>query len=132
MERIYTEGERMALIINALEGGNQRRFGQKVDMLPSTVSRVISGELSLRKHIDKIIRIYPEVSREWLVSGVGYPGDISLDIARTYYEKVIRDRNETIHILSKEIELQQDIIRDLQKKLQKSATKSAESFNDSE
>lgn len=116
MEKIYTEAERLEVIINALEGGNQARFADKCNIARSTISRIKAGELSMKMQIDKIILAYPQVSREWLVTGVGYPGDISLDIARAYYEKVIHDRNETIHILSKEIEMQQEIIEELRSK----------------
>lgn len=116
MDKIYTEAERLDLIISSLEGGNQRRFAEKAKIIDTTLSRIRSGQLSLRAQVDKIIAAYPVVSREWLLTGIGYPGDISVDIARAYYEKVLQERNDTIRILSQELELQQEIIRELRRK----------------
>lgn len=119
MEKIYTEVERLELLISALEGDNQLKFATRCGVPSSTFSRVKMGIIKLRSQVDKIVTAYPQVSRDWLMTGIGYPGDISLDIAKRYYEKALEERNETIHILSKELEIQQQLIEELNKIIKK-------------
>lgn len=119
MEKIYTEVERLELLISALEGDNQLKFATRCGIPASTISRVKMGIIKLRSQVDKIVTAYPQVSRDWLMTGIGYPGDISLDIAKRYYEKALEERNETIHILSKELEIQQQLIEELNKIIKK-------------
>ena len=52
------------------------------------------------------------MNREWLETGVGYPGDLTVELVRDRLMKVVEDRDRVIKTLAKEIELQQRIIED--------------------
>ena len=107
-----TESERLDYIIKMLEGGVAARFAEKTGMQLPKVSRIRSGELRLNKQYDAILKAYPQISREWLETGVGYPGDLTVELVRDRLMKVVEDRDRVIRTLTKEIELQQRIIEE--------------------
>lgn len=108
MEKTYSEPERLTLLINTLEGGNAKSFADKTGILPSTISRIRAGKLRLISKVDTILRVYPSVSREWLETGEGYPGDISMHLMRDRYERLLQEKERQIAILVREIELLQE------------------------
>lgn len=105
-----TEGERVSFLVNTLEGGVAARFGEKAGISPSKMSRIKSGELRLTRLYDGILRAYPDVRREWLETGVGYPGDLSVDLVRGRLMKVVEDRDRVILSLTRELDMQRRII----------------------
>lgn len=113
MEKMsMTESERMDYLIKMLESGVAQRFSDKTGIALPKVSRIRSGELRLTRHFDSILKAYPEVNREWLETGIGYPGDLSIELVRDRLLKVIEDRDKVIRTLAKEVELQQRIIEE--------------------
>ena len=111
MERLpLTEPERVDFLIRNLEAGVAVRFSEKTGIPTTRLSRMKAGELRLIRQVDKILTAYPQVSREWLETGVGYPGDLSIELVKERLTKVIEDRDRVISTLTREIELQQKII----------------------
>ena len=96
-----TESERIKLLINFLEGGNASAFARKIGISKANISKMRAGTVSLRLHINSILAAYPAVSREWLTSGQGYPGDISVDIVKSYYEDKLKRNESFIDLLIK-------------------------------
>ena len=92
---MMTESERIDFLIKALEAGNARVFGQKIGASESSVSRMRSGKHSIKSKINAILFTYPAVSRLWLETGEGYPGDLTIDLVRAHLEAKIT-RCETI------------------------------------
>lgn len=90
-----TESERIKLLINLLEGGNASAFAERIGISKANISKMRAGAVSIRLHINSILAAYPAVNRGWLESGEGYPGDISVDLVRSYYEDKLR-RNESL------------------------------------
>lgn len=107
-----TESERLDYLIKTLESGIAARFAEKTGMTLPKVSRIRSGELRLNKQYDAIIRAYPSINRDWLETGVGYPGDLTVDLVRERLMKVVENRDRVIRTLTKELELQQRIIEE--------------------
>ncbi|MBQ6097954.1 MAG: hypothetical protein IJK99_09425 [Bacteroidales bacterium] len=111
MEKMpMTESERLDFLIKTLESGVAARFAERTGMSLPKVSRIRSGELRLNKQYDAIVLAYPQVNREWLETGVGYPGDLTVELVRDRLMKVVEDRDRVIRTLTKELELQQRII----------------------
>ena len=107
-----SEAARIDFLITTLESGVAARFSEKTGIDRPAVSRIKSGELRLNKRYDAILRAYPQVNREWLETGVGYPGDLTVELVRYRLMKVVEDRDRVIRTLTKEIELQQRIIEE--------------------
>ena len=99
-----TEQERIELLIVNLEGGNGSRFAEKLGTTRATVSRLRNGERGIKFWVNKIVQAYPAVRREWLTTGEGYPGDLSIELVRAKYEEKIRLSERTISNLIKRIE----------------------------
>lgn len=96
-----TEPERLELLIRVLEGSNAAEFARKIGVQESAISRMRSGKYGIRKKINSIINAYPAVNREWLESGEGYPGDISIDLVKSHYEKKLKRQEQIIdHLIS--------------------------------
>ena len=105
-----TEQERIELLIVNLEGGNGSQFAEKLGTTRATISRLRNGKRGIRLWIDKIIQAYPAVRREWLTTGEGYPGDLSVELVRANYEEKIRLNEKTISNLIKRIEQLEEMI----------------------
>lgn len=105
-----SESERLEFLIRTLEGGVAARFSEKTGIHPSKLSRVKGGELHLYRLAGDILRAYPSVSREWLDTGTGYPGDLSIDLVRSRLMRTVEDRDRVILALTAELETQRRII----------------------
>lgn len=110
-----TESERIDYLIKLLEGNNAAAFARKVDISTPTLSRIRSGELRLKSKVGKIMEVYPMIDRNWLETGEGYPGDLSIQNVRKRLMAVIEQKDDIIASLTKEIELQQKVIEKLTK-----------------
>jgi hypothetical protein len=102
-----TESERIAFLIKALEGGNGASFAKRIGVDPPTVSRMNKGKVGIRTHTDKILNSYPAVNRDWLETGEGYPGDLTVDLVKAHYQARI-NKNEMIidHLIKRLNELE--------------------------
>lgn len=115
MKEYYTERERLELLISSLEGGKKKNFADKTGITQPTLTRLFAGVLKIPHYSDKIIQAYPRISRDWLLTGVGYCGDISVDITEEHYEGILQEKERTISALTRELELQQEVIEKLLK-----------------
>ena len=104
-----TESERIDFLINVMEGGNGSQFGERIGTDRATVCDLRSGRRRIRRYVDRIIAAYPAVSRTWLTTGEGHPGDITIDIVKARLEETIRRQEQIIdHLISRINELQRD------------------------
>ena len=105
-----TEAERIDFLINVLEGGNGSQFGDKIGTDRATVCDLRCGRRKVRRYVERILAAYPAVSRSWLTTGEGHPGDITIDIVKARYEETIRRQEKIIDSLISRInELQKEI-----------------------
>lgn len=111
-----TEPERIELIINILEGGNGSEFGRKIGVSKSTVTQMRKGARRIRFHINSILAAYPRIDREWLTTGEGHPGDISVDIVKARYEEKIAKADKIIDYLMKRIDELENQLQDTSKR----------------
>lgn len=87
-----------------LEGGNAASFARKIGKDESVVSRMRSGRVSITNSIDGILHAYPAVRRDWLETGEGYPGDISIESVKARYQEKIDKCERIIEHLMRRIE----------------------------
>ena len=99
-----TEAERIELIVNVLEGGNGAEFGRKIGISKPQVSKMRKGTVGIRLHINSILTAYPCVDRDWLTTGEGHPGDLTVDIVKAHYEEKIRRADRVIDHLTRRID----------------------------
>lgn len=99
-----TEAERIEYLIKTLESGNAAEFGRKVGVAKPIVTRMRKGTTKIRLHINKIIEAYPAISREWLETGEGYPGDLTVDLVKANYEVRLKRAEAVIDNLLKQID----------------------------
>lgn len=85
-----TESERIEFLINHLAHGNANRFADRTGISKANVSKLKNGEIKLKRSISKILEAYPQVNRQWLETGEGYPGDISIELVKRHYEERIQ------------------------------------------
>lgn len=113
-----SEADRIRHIIKSLEGGVAAAFAKKIGVSLPTVSKMQNGKIGIRKHIEKILKAYPNVRREWLMTGEGYPGHISLNEVIEHYEERIRNNEDTIRYLTRKLEEIEGLQMGLQAKTQ--------------
>ncbi len=109
------DSEIIDFLIKNLEGNNAANFSRKTGISTSIVSRIRSGELRLKMKINQILEAYPNVSRNFLETGMGYPGDISVEIVINKYKDLLAEKDEQIATLYREMALQQRVIEKLTK-----------------
>ena len=68
-----TDSERISTLIYLLEDGVAVRFAKKCGIRPDVLSRVINHGTRQRTIFPRILAAYPNVRKEWLVSGRGEP-----------------------------------------------------------
>ena len=102
-----TEAERIEFIIKVLESGNAKAFGEKIGVGAATASKMRLGKVGFRLRVDEILKAYPQIRREWLETGEGYPGDLTVDLVRSHYEaKINRCENIIDHLTRRINELE--------------------------
>lgn len=99
-----TEAERIEFIIKVLESGNASAFGNKIGVGAATASKMRLGKVGFRLRVNEILKAYPQIRREWLETGEGYPGDLTVDLVRSHYEAKLRRSELIIDRLLKRIE----------------------------
>ena len=99
-----TEIERIDYLVKVLANGNSSQFARSINLRRDVLSRVRSGELTLKYKYNDILRVYPEVNRNWLETGEGYPGDLTVDLVKAYYEDKMKRKEKVIDQLMKRIE----------------------------
>lgn len=101
-----TEAERVNFLIKVLEGNNASEFAKKIGSDKSVVSRLRNPKYPnrLKLYISRILESYPSVNREWLESGEGYPGDLTVALVREHYEAKLRRSDTIIDHLTRRID----------------------------
>jgi hypothetical protein len=99
-----TEAERISLLIRHLAGGNIAEFARKIGASKPSVWRMQKGQVGIRLKTEAILEAFPQIDREWLVTGEGYPGDLSVNLVREHYERRIKTNERIIDNLIKRIE----------------------------
>ena len=94
-----TEAERIDFLIKELEGNNASSFARKIGSSRATVSKMRNGSVGIRLSIEAIISAYPQVRKEWLETGDGYPGDLSVYLVRSHYEAKIQKLESIVEYL---------------------------------
>lgn len=84
-----TEAERIDFLIQELEGNNAAEFARKINISRATVSKMRKGQVGIRLNIDSILAAYPQIKKDWLKTGEGYPGDLSVELVKTHYDAKI-------------------------------------------
>lgn len=67
------ERERLDYLIKILEGNNAKMFAEKTGIRTDCLSRARKGINRPSSYFEKVLKAYPDVSREWLYNGVGAP-----------------------------------------------------------
>lgn len=99
-----TESERIEFLIQVLESGNGSAFGEKIGVSRATVSKMRKGMVGFRLNKEGILAAYPQIRREWLETGEGYPGDLTVDLVRAHYEEKIAKADKVIDHLMRRID----------------------------
>ena len=101
-----TEAERIDFLIKVLEGNNASEFAKKIGTNKSIVSRIRNPKYPnrLKPYISRILESYPSVNREWLETGEGYPGDLTIALVREHYEAKLRRSDIIIDHLTRRID----------------------------
>jgi hypothetical protein len=68
-----SEKERLDYLIRVLSGSSAKRFALKAGIRPDSLSRVRNGRGTPSFYFERILGAFPDVSREWLYTGVGEP-----------------------------------------------------------
>lgn len=68
-----TESERLDYLIKVLSGNNARNFAFKAGIRPDSLSRARNGRGNPSFYFERILGAFPNVSREWLYTGIGTP-----------------------------------------------------------
>ena len=109
-----TEAERIDYLVRTLEKGSSTDFGNKIGASKAVVSRMRKGTIGIRSKIDGIIAAYPSVSRDWLNTGEGYPGDLTTDLVKAHYEHELKRAHAVIDQLLKQLKEKDETIECLQ------------------
>ena len=67
------ESERLDYLIRVLEGNNARVFAERAGIRTDCLSRARKGINRPSSYFERVLKAYPDVSREWLYDGVGAP-----------------------------------------------------------
>ena len=97
-----TESERVDYLIKVLSGNNARNFASKAGIRPDSLSRARNGRGNPSFYFERILRAFPDVSREWLYTGIGEPvKDDESEILRrlTSLEGDVRRLREMVELL---------------------------------
>lgn len=94
--------ERIRYVIDMFEGGNAKRFADKVGISKFAASRMCTGRTSVKLHAAAIAAAYPLVSPAWLVSGKGEPPCPLSDLERV--EKMAEKLHEDLKKLNKRLD----------------------------
>ena len=99
-----TESERIDYLIEHLTSGNPAEFARMTGISRANVWKMHNGKVGIRLSVKKILAAFPEVNREWLETGEGSPGDISVSAIKEHYEAKLNQCDRIINNLLKRIE----------------------------
>lgn len=103
-EVAMSEADRAQYLIKYCCGGSATDFAASLGIDKTRMSRIVHGKMRLSGLFDVIIKTYPEVNPQWLRTGLGYPGDITPELLKARYERIIAEKDSLIRALTKIIE----------------------------
>ena len=101
---VLTEAQRAQYLIDHCSGGSAVDFARSIGIDKTRLSKIVNGKLRLNGLFDTILNAYPNVNHQWLRTGMGYPGDLSTELLRARYEKVIAEKDALIRTLQRVID----------------------------
>ncbi len=104
IEMGMTEAERAQHLIDNCTGGSAVDFAKSIGIDKTRLSKIVHGQLRLSGLFDRIINAYPAVNPQWLRTGEGYPGDLSAELVRIKYEKILAEKDALIRTLQRVID----------------------------
>lgn len=99
-----TEAQRAQYLIEHCARGSAAEFAKSIGIDKSRLSRIVHGRLRLNRLYDRILSAYPAVNPQWLRTGEGYPGDLSAELVKMKYEKMLAEKDALIKTLQRVIE----------------------------
>ena len=101
---VMSEAQRAQFIIDWCCRGSAVEFARAIGIDKSRMSKIVHGQLRLNRLYEAILVAYPDINPQWLRTGVGYPGDLSVDLVKKKYEKIIEEKDALIRTLQRVIE----------------------------
>ena len=99
-----SEAQRAQYLIDNCTQGSAVDFAHSIGIDKSRLSKIVHGQLRLRGLYDAILAAYPAVNPQWLRTGTGYPGDLSAELVKQKYEKIVAEKDALIRTLQRVIE----------------------------
>lgn len=99
-----TEAERIDFLVQHLAGNNASEFARSIGKSKALITKIRKGDQSIRLCIEPILKAHPQVNRQWLETGEGYPGDVSVDQVRSFYMVKMARYESIIDQLTKRLE----------------------------
>lgn len=113
METTITDSQRMQTILDEIPI-SAYRLAQELNLSSGAISHVLSGKNKISKNIiDKICNLYPEVSKKYLLKGIGEP-IIETNISNDAEYVLIK--REDLDQVKKDIKILYEIVQKLNKK----------------
>lgn len=101
---VMTEAQRAQYLIDHCCGGSAVDFARSIGIDKTRLSKIVHGQLRFAGLYDAVITAYPDVNPQWLRTGTGYPGDLSAELVRAKYEKILAEKDALIRTLQRIIE----------------------------
>jgi len=99
-----TEAQRAQYLIDNCTRGSAKDFASSIGVDKTRISKIVHGQLRLYGLFDAILTAYPDVNPQWLRTGTGYPGDLSVQLVKARYEKIVAEKDSLIKTLQRVIE----------------------------
>lgn len=100
----------MRTIVDAGCSGSVKLASLLINTYSSSVSSVLAGKSALDPYLGRIRRAFPLIDEKFLETGEGSPGYLSAVQTKDALDAVIREKDELIARLTREMETQRKII----------------------
>ncbi len=104
IDKAMSEAQRAQYLIDNCTGGSATDFARSIGIDKTRLSKIVHGQLRFNRLFGRVMGVYPEVNPQWLRTGVGYPGDLSTELVKTRYEKILAEKDALIKTLQRIIE----------------------------
>lgn len=101
---MMTEAQRAQYLIDNCTGGSAVDFARSIGIDKTRLSKIVHGQLRLSGLFEAITNAYPAVNSQWLRTGEGYPGDLSAELVKAKYEKILAEKDALIRTLQRIID----------------------------
>ena len=100
----------MRTIVDVGCSGSVKLASLLIGTYSSSVSSVLSGKYALDPYLGKIRKAFPLIDEKFLETGEGSPGYLSAVQTKDALDAVIREKDELIARLAREMEIQRKVI----------------------